>query len=66
VLLSAPTVLRSALYIYTEVSLIETYKGVMLWPEFRRRLEDYGYKVVAEDLQWSDMGNVLLRNTLCQ
>lgn len=45
--------------IYTEVSLIETYKGVPHYSQVRSHLEDNGFHVVHEDLPWKDMGNVL-------
>jgi FkbM family methyltransferase len=49
-------------YLYTEVSLIETYSGVIMYPEFKAFLEDNNFEVVFEDLPWKDMGNVLYKN----
>jgi FkbM family methyltransferase len=53
-------VLPTVKAIYTEVSLKEMYEGACLYPEYRRWLEGQGFEVVAEDLRWADMGNVLL------
>ena len=63
VLKSSPNTLKKTRYIYTEVSLIETYDGVMLYPEYKQLLIDNGFEVVTEDLPWKDMGNVLFKNT---
>jgi FkbM family methyltransferase len=53
-------VLPTVKAIYTEVSLKEMYEGACLYPDYRRWLEGQGFEVVAEDLRWVDMGNVLL------
>jgi len=63
VLDNSPITLELTKYIYSEVSLIETYENVMLYPEFRKLLESKGFEVVFEDLPWKDMGNVLFKNT---
>jgi 2-O-methyltransferase len=47
--------------LYTEVSLIETYKNVPLYDEFKLWLETQGFIVIWEGLYWSDMGNVLFK-----
>jgi hypothetical protein len=60
VLSASSLVLPTVKVIYTEVSLKEMYEGARLYPEYRRWLEDQGFEVVAEDLRWADMGNVLL------
>jgi|AACY02.1.fsa_nt_gi FkbM family methyltransferase len=64
-----PIVLKNALntlsktkYLYTEVSLIETYDSVMLYPEYKKFLEENGFEVIDEELPWEDMGNVLFKN----
>ena len=58
--LSASTlVLPTIKAIYTEVSLAEMYEGSCLYPDYRRWLESQGFNVIAEDLRWADMGNVL-------
>lgn len=62
VLKASPRVLRSICAIYTEVSLKEMYEGAPLYPEFRRWLEEKGFKVLREALPWPDMGNVLFLN----
>jgi len=49
-------------YIYTEVSLIETYDGVKLYPEFRKYMEQNNFSVVFENLPYKDMGDVLFKN----
>lgn len=59
VLNASPNILGTVKLIYTEVSLIETYKGVMLYPEFRAWMEERGFFVLREDLPYDDMGNVL-------
>jgi FkbM family methyltransferase len=60
VLSASSLVLPTVKAIYTEVSLKEMYEGTCLYPDYRRWLENQGFKVVAEDLRWADMGNVLL------
>lgn len=52
-------ILKNTQAIFTEVSLIETHQGVILYPEFRKWLESCGFEVVWEDLPYKDMGNVL-------
>jgi FkbM family methyltransferase len=59
VLSASSQVLRTVKAIYTEVSLKEMYEGSCLYPDYRRWLEGHGFNVVAEDLRWVDMGNVL-------
>ena len=64
-----PKVLKSALntlsktkYLFTEVSLIETYDNVTLYPEYKKFLSENGFEIIEEELPWKDMGNVLLKN----
>jgi FkbM family methyltransferase len=59
VLQAAEKTLTKTTCIFTEVSLIETYKGVTLYPEYKLWLEAKGFKVVWEDISHQDMGNVL-------
>jgi FkbM family methyltransferase len=59
VLASCPEILKTVKVLFTEVSLIETYKEVLLYPEFKKWLEKQGFEVVMEDLPHHDMGNVL-------
>ena len=51
--------LSKVVAIYTEVSLIETYKGVPLYPEIKEWMLSRGFKAQVENLKWKDMGNVL-------
>jgi FkbM family methyltransferase len=60
VLSTSSLVLPTVKAIYTEVSLKEMYEGARLYPDYRCWLEGQGFEVVAEDLRWKDMGNVLL------
>jgi FkbM family methyltransferase len=62
VLKSSPKALKKTRYLYTEVSLIETYENVMLYPEFKNFLIENDFEIIFEDLPWKDMGNVLLKN----
>jgi FkbM family methyltransferase len=59
VLQASPVIFSTVKVIFTEVSLIETYKGVLLYPEFKRWMEQQGFTVALEDLPYPDMGNVL-------
>lgn len=49
-------------FIYTEVSLINTYKNAITYPEFKSILEKNNYELILEDIYWEDMGNVLFKN----
>lgn len=53
-------ILPTVRVIHTEVSLKETYKGVITYPKYRKFLESLGFKVVVEAIPegW-DMGNVV-------
>jgi len=62
VLRNAPMILKKTQYIYTEVSLIETYEGVEQYTVFKKFLQDSQFDIVREDLPWKDMGNVLFKN----
>jgi len=64
-----PIVLRDSLnslnitkYLYTEVSILENYEGNILYPDFKIFLEENGFAVVYEELEWKDGGNVLFAN----
>lgn len=59
VLKSSPNILKTVSAIYTEVSLIETYEGVILYPEFKNWIETQGFILAWEDIRHKDMGNVL-------
>jgi FkbM family methyltransferase len=58
VLKSGLKILKNVKALYTEVSLVETYKNAPLYPEFRQWLEDKGFKVQREEISGL-MGNVL-------
>jgi 2-O-methyltransferase len=62
VLMNSPLALSKTRYLYTEVSLAETYENVILWKDFRKFLESNNFEVISEELCWQDMGNILLRN----
>ena len=62
VLKASPQILNSVRAIHMEVSLKETYKGVPLYPECRKWMEDKGFMVCREALPWPDMGNVFFVN----
>ncbi len=62
VLKNAINILKKTKYLYTEVSLIETYSGVTLYPEFKSFLNSHGFEVIFEDCPYVDMGNVLFIN----
>lgn len=62
VIKSSPSVISKTKFIYSEVSLIETYENVILYDELRTYMESINFKVIFEDLPWSDMGNVLFKN----
>lgn len=53
-------ILSSVKVIHTEVSTRETYKGVALYADYKKFLEQNGFKVIVEAIPkgW-DMGNVL-------
>jgi FkbM family methyltransferase len=58
-LISSPKILETVKVIHAEVSLIDTYEGVVLYPEFKKWLNSKGFIVVIEELPFKDMGNVL-------
>lgn len=55
----ANQILKQVKVIYTEVSLIETYKGVPLYTEVKDYLNLHGFIVEKKYLNYKDMGNVL-------
>lgn len=61
---ASPRILSSVRAVHTEVSTRETYKGVALYPEFRKWMLDKGFQVDVEAIPegW-DMGNVLFART---
>uniref|UniRef100_A0A6C0K2H5 Methyltransferase FkbM domain-containing protein n=1 Tax=viral metagenome TaxID=1070528 RepID=A0A6C0K2H5_9ZZZZ len=62
VLKNAPGILSKTKYLFTEVSLIETYENVEQYSTFKQFLHGAGFDVISEDLPWKDMGNVLFKN----
>lgn len=62
ILAASPRSLKNTRYLYTEVSLIETYEGVVTYPKFKKFLENNDFEVIHEDFPWKDMGNILCRN----
>lgn len=62
VIKSSPNIISKTKFIYSEVSLIETYENVTLYEDFKNYMESINFKVVFEDLPWDDMGNVLFEN----
>ena len=62
VLKSSLETLKKTKYIYTEVNLIEQYKNILLWNDFKKFLNENNFEVIHEGLYWADGGNVLLRN----
>lgn len=62
VIKSSPNIISKTKFIYSEVSLIETYENVVLYENFKTYMESINFKVIFEDLPWEDMGNVLFEN----
>jgi len=62
VLQHAPVTLSKTRYLYTEVSLVETYDGVLQYPEFKAFLLNNDFEIVFESLPYADMGDVLFKN----
>lgn len=61
---ASKNILRTVSVIHTEVSILNTYEGVVLYPEYRLWLESQGFKVAVEAIpKNSDMGNVLFIRT---
>jgi hypothetical protein len=62
VLGAAPTTLAKTKYVYTEVSVIETYENVVQLEEFKKQMDSSGFEFVDVVDMWKDMGNVLFKN----
>jgi len=62
VLNSAPIILSLTKYLYTEVSVIETYEGVILYNDFKKMLNGMGFELINDDDMCGDMGNALFKN----
>lgn len=63
-IMSSPISLNMTKFIYTEVNLTETYEKNILYKDYRKFLEDSGFEIIFEDLQWVDSGNVLFKKLL--
>ena len=61
VIRSSPSIVSNTDYIYSEVSLIDTYDGVIKYDEFKKMMDELGFDVAFEDLKWDDMGNVMFQ-----
>lgn len=61
VIKSSPNIISKTKFIYSEVSLIETYENVIKYDEFKKYMIDIGFNIVFEDFPWRDMGNVLFK-----
>jgi 2-O-methyltransferase len=59
ILEASPKVLESVKVIYSEISLVELYEGTLLYPQYRKWLEEKGFIVIREEIPWKDGGNVL-------
>lgn len=60
--LMASKLLHRIKYLYTEVSLKESYEGSILYDELKQFMLIQGFEVYFEDNRWDDMGNVLFIN----
>jgi len=45
--------------IFSEVSLVELYDGIVLYNEYKEMLDSRGFEPLIEQLPWEDAGNVL-------
>lgn len=55
----AKKVLKNVSAIHCEVNLVEVYKGAPLYSDLKNWLENYGFRVEIEAIDWDDGGNVL-------
>lgn len=59
-LVASPKILATVKVIHTEVSIKETYEGVLMYSSFKKWLEKQGFKAVKEVIpEGTDMGNVV-------
>lgn len=65
-LMASPNMLATVKVIHTEISLKETYQGVLTYNLFKKWLEEQQFSVIKEAIpEGTDMGNVLfVKNTL--
>lgn len=59
VLKSSPNMLKTVSVIYTEVHILETYEGVPLYDEIKLFLENEGFELKLEELEYEEGGNAL-------
>jgi FkbM family methyltransferase len=59
---AAPETLKRTKYIYTEVSVIETYENVVQLDQFKNQMDESGFDFLGVVDMWKDMGNVLFKN----
>jgi FkbM family methyltransferase len=64
VLAAAPRTLAKTQYVYTEVSVIETYENVVQLEDFKKQMDSSGFEFVCIVDMWKDMGNVLFKNRM--
>ena len=55
----AKKILQNVSAIHCEVNLVEVYKGAPLYSDLKKWLEEYGFRVEIEAIDWDDGGNVL-------
>lgn len=59
-LVASPRILATVKVIHTEISVKETYKGVITYPEFKKWLETQNFQMVKEAIpEGTDMGNAV-------
>lgn len=57
---ASSTIIQTVKAIHTEVSITNSYEGAVLYPEYKKWLEEMGFKAVIEAIpDHTDMGNVL-------
>jgi FkbM family methyltransferase len=57
------TILHHVKAVYSEVNLVENYKGCALYPVLRNWMADMGFTAQKEAMAWSSGGNVLFVRT---
>jgi hypothetical protein len=62
VLAGAPKTLAKTRYIYTEVSVIETYENVIQLEDFKKQMDASGFEFAGIVDMWKDMGNAMFKN----
>lgn len=62
VLRKSPELLKRVRVIHTEVSFVETYTGVELYPSFHAYLISHDFKLIKLNKDFKDMGNALYLN----